>query len=132
MTFLMATIAFGGTDKVTGGKVMRSEDGIRVEIGYLQGNKQILARVKNAGSSWDNQVLRLDVHGYDDKIDYKMQVKGRDYAAITVRRDFWEIWLPEKKDGVALTFDKKASPDFDPQTLLEGNAAKAPAAKPKP
>jgi hypothetical protein len=106
------------------GKVYKSKDGVRLELVTLAPESngkatQMLVRVNGANSEWDGKTQLHEIVEWNDRIDIKMKQGRKDYVTVSVRSGDYTLWLPDKKDGIPVTYDEKLSGELKPDEVIK-------------
>jgi hypothetical protein len=96
-------------DGVNPGKVYTGPEGLTVAIVPLKSGGKALIEITGAGSELDGKALLHDVEDHNDRVDYRTQIRGRDYVTVYRRGARIEVALPNKRDGVAISYNEEKS-----------------------
>ena len=125
---IVAAVALGATPvlaaaPVEAGKVYAGIEGEEVAVVPLspRSSKKFLLRVKGTGSEFDGKVFPYELNDWSTRStvqhNYTTQWRGRDYAALHVRDQRYELYVPGRQQAIKLAYDEKKTALLKPEEV---------------
>ncbi len=97
---------------VEAGKAFSGPEGEEVALVPLtpREDKKFLVRVQGTGTEFDGKVLPHTAYdsssGGTVRVTYSTERQGRDYATLVVRGSSYELYVPDRRNGIPLKYDE--------------------------
>ncbi|WP_223755834.1 hypothetical protein [Myxococcus sp. RHSTA-1-4] len=125
---IVAAVALGAAPSlaaapVEAGKVYSGTEGEEVAVVPLapRSDKKFLIRVRGTGSEFDGKVFPYELNDWSTsstvQLNYKTQWHGRDYTALHVRDQRYEMYVPGRQQAIRLTYDEKKTQSLKPEEV---------------
>lgn len=108
---------------VEAGKVYSGPEGEEVALIPLtpRESKKFLVRVQGTGSEVDGKVLPHEANDWSSsgkvRINYYTQRHGRDYSTLVVSGTSYELYVPGRRDGIAVKYDEARTQKLKPEDV---------------
>jgi hypothetical protein len=125
---IVAVVALGATPglaaaPVEAGKVYSGTEGEEVAVVPLspRSAKKFILRVKGTGSEFDGKVFPYELNDWSTsstvQLNYTTQWHGRDYTALNVRGQRYELYVPGRQQAIHLAYDEKKTAALKPEEV---------------
>lgn len=117
---LCAALGVARADSVEGGKVFTGGEGVQVSIVFLRprSDGKTLVQVTGSGSEIDGKV-RLHMFSDDNgRVDYRGTLHGRDFHTVIARNGRYELYVPGRRDDIAIKYDEGKSKALNGEALF--------------
>jgi hypothetical protein len=125
---IVAAVVLGATPglaaaPVEAGKVYVGTEGEEVAVVPLtpRSEKKFLLRVRGTGSEFDGKVFPYELNDWSTsstvQLNYTTQWRGRDYSALNVRGQRYELYVPGRQQAIRVTYDEKKTQALKPEEV---------------
>ena len=128
ITFLMILTGFSAAAQTEMGKVcktFRGEEGLIITTARYgpEQNNEALIGVYDIDHTWAGKIFKAKVESYNDKADYHITYKGKEYIIMTLRNNNYEIHLPVEsnmqKSLIKVYYEDYLSQNCTPKKFLQ-------------